>query len=540
MRSAWWVVVLCACAPSDRGPRFQPAGNATARRGGELRFGVAGAAPTLDPAYAYDEVSAIAMHALFDTLVDYAPGSVELVPRLAALPEITDGGHTYTFHLRDRLAYSDGTPVVAGDLKYELERTMALADSPFRLFLAGVAGARAVSDGKAATCAGIVAPDPRTLVFHLDEPDASFVYVLTMTFATPQRADHVAAAGDQLRSQPLGSGPYQLDTWDEGARLVLVRNPHDVDAARGYLDRITIHENLAIDTQFMMFERGELDTIEHLDAPDYLWITTQPAWQPYIHQRAMLTAFGSRMTVTQKPFDDRRVRQALNYALDKQHSIRILHGTAVASHGMLPPGLFGRDATIPPYPHDPQKARALLAAAGYPDGFDVTYAIPSDDEAESLALSLQGDLAEVGVRVHLQRMSLATYIDAIGNPGDTPFSKASWLGDYPDPTNFLDTKFHSRAIARTQSNNDSWYANPELDAVLDSAKRELDADRRAALYHRAEQILYDDAPWIWDYHQMTTEVVQPYVRDAEPHPIWPRDYTHAWLDVGPDGKPVAR
>jgi len=303
--------------------------------------------------------------------------------------------------------------------------------------------------------------------------------VMTMSFATPQRADHVAAAGDQLRREPLGTGPFVLASWDEGEHLVLRRNPHYWDPERVHLDAIDLFENIPRDTQFLMFERGELDTAERLSSPDYLWVIDQPDWAPYVHRRAVMNAYGSRMNVRVKPFDDRRVRQALNYALDKAHSIKLLNGAAVPSHGLLPPGMFGRDDTLAPYPHDPAKARALLAEAGYPNGFDVDYVVMNDEEAEKLAGSLQRDLAAVGVRVHITLMSFATYVTAIGKPDGPPFSKATWVGDFPDPTNFLDARFHSRMIANENSNNDSFYANPELDALLDAARGETDLVKRA-------------------------------------------------------------
>jgi ABC-type transport system substrate-binding protein len=253
----------------------------------------------------------------------------------------------------------------------------------------------------------------------------------------------------------------------------------------------------------------------------------------------MLDAFGSRMNVRRRPFDDRRVRQALNYALDKQHSIRLLAGTAVAAHGLLPPGTLGRDDALAPYPHDPARARALLAEAGYPHGFDVEYAIMNDDEAERLAASLQNDLAEVGVRVRIVEMSLAAFGTATASADGPAFSKAAWTADFPDPTSFLDAKLHSRMISDEASTNDAFYANPELDALLDAARAEPDPAARAVMYRRAERIVYDDAPWIFDYHQMLTEVTQPYVAGYAPHPVWLRDYTSAWLDVGADG-PVPR
>src|SRR5205814_8874432 len=118
------------------------------------------------------------------------------------------------------------------------------------------------------------------------------------------------------------------------------------------------------------------------------------------------------------------------------------------------------------------------------------------------------------------------------------FSIVTWLGDDPDPTSLLDPLFHSRYIADENATNFSFYKNPELDRLLDAAKIEGDPAKRAAMYRRAERILYDDAPWIWGYHQLSTEVAQPYVHTHSPHPIWVRDYTTAWLDLGPDGKPV--
>ncbi len=543
----WIIVALLACTPNDRGPRFRAAGHVAPRDGGTLRFATKDRVRTLDPSIQYDEVSSLPAHALFDTVVDYEPSSTDdpsrglrITPRLAERWTVSPDGKVYTFALRPGLTYSDGSPVVAGDIKYSLERALATPDSPFGQFLAGVVGAQAVIDGKAQHARGIVASDPRTLVVALDARSPAFLNVMAMTFTTPQRADHVAASGDQLRRRPLGCGPFALDTWNEGVVLVLRRNPHYYDPARVHLDAIEHHENVPREIQFLMFERGELDTAERLAAPDYLWVIAQPAWSKYVHTRATMNAYGSRFNVRVKPFDDRRVRQALNYALDKQHTVTLLNGAAVPSHGLLPPGMFGRDDTIPPYPHDPAKARALLAEAGYPDGFEAEYVIMNDDEAETLAGSLQSDLAEVGVRIHIVVESFATYLTDIGRPDGPAFSKATWIGDYPDPTSFLDVRFHSRMIANANSNNDTFYANPELDDLLDRAKAEPDVERRARMYRRAERILYEDAPWIWDYHQETTEVTQPYVVGYAPHPVWIRDYAAVWLDVGDDGAPIPR
>jgi peptide/nickel transport system substrate-binding protein len=145
----------------------------------------------------------------------------------------------------------------------------------------------------------------------------------------------------------------------------------------------------------------------------------------------------------------------------------------------------------------------------------------------------------VGVRLRINQLSFATFAGAIGSRTGPPFSFIAWLADYPDPTTFFDSKFHSRAIADENSSNDSFYSNPELDVLLDTARGELDVAKRDAMYKRVERILYDDAPWLWGYHQMTTEIVQPYVMGYAPHPVFLRDFSGAWLDVG-DAGPVRR
>jgi ABC-type transport system substrate-binding protein len=518
------VIALAACAP-DRGPRARPASPDA------LHLAFKDQIKSLDPTFANDEFSSVAVHALYDTLVGYEPASpddpragLRLAPRLADRWDVSPDATRYTFHLRAGIVYADGTPIAASDFAFALERALATPDTPFGAYLADVVGADAVAKHAAPHAAGIVAnDDARELVIALARPSVVLPHVLALPFAAPQRAGR----------EPIASGPYEVEAWSQGERLVLRANPRHWDRRRGRIPRIEIRENLPRDTQFLAFERGELDALDHLNAPDLQWIAVQPAWRPYIASHAALMAFGSRMNVRVPPFDDRRVRQALNLALDKSHVAKLLAGAAVPSHGILPPGLPGRDDALAPYPHDPARARRLLADAGYPNGFAVEYATFDDDEAIKLAQSLQRDLADVGVRVRITTLTYATWLVASQSPTGPAFSITNWGADYADATTFLDPRFHSRSIADAASQNDSFYANAELDALLDRARAEPDAGARAALYRRAERILFDDAPWLWGYHQLVTEVVQPYVRGYVPHPLWDHDFTYARIEVAP-------
>ncbi len=530
--------VMVACS-RERAPRWRAAGATTPRNGGTLRLATTGSITTLDPALEYDEISNYVVHAIVDGLVGYDAGTT-IVPRLAASWAISPDGKTYRFTLRDDIHYADGTPIVAADFERALERVLATPESPYGALLADVVGAGDVVDGKTRDCTGIAALDPRTLEIRLTRRNAAMLEELAMPWAAPITEARLALGPDRLRGAPLASGPFEVVSWDEGRRIELRRRPHYHDPSRQHLDGIVLLENVPRDLQFMMVERGDLDAAEPLTASDQRWIEQQPAWRPQLRKRALMNAFGSRMNTRVPPFDDRRVRQALNYAVDKDRIVKLLIDTAVPAHGVLAPGAFGRDDTLAPYPHDPAKARALLREAGYPHGFGATYVTLADDDAQKLAVSLQHDLAEVGVTIEIRTITFSAYADAIGKPTGPAFSIATWAGDFPDPISLLEPLFHSKSITDDNATNSSFYDNPELDRILDEARGEPDPDRRAALYRRAERIVYDDAPWIFGYHQLAVEVAQPYVRDYAPHPIWVRDVTTAWLDLGADGHPIPR
>jgi ABC-type transport system substrate-binding protein len=538
-------LALCApaaCAPMDRDPKWRAAGNATPRDGGTLRIAIPEVINSLDPTFNNDEFTTMATHALFATLVAFAPASqddpragLQIVPALAERWELSPDALVYTFTLRAGLVYSDGSPVFAADIRGALEHQLRTPGAPAASLLGDIAGAAAVTAGTAPHASGLEVRDARTLAIHLSRPNAGFLGVLTMQFTTPQPEGRTPD-----RSEPLGTGPFVLAAWAEGERMTLRRNPRYWDAAHIHLDAIEIAENVPAEVEFLEFERGELDAAARLAAPDDLWIRAQPAWAPDLRWCTVMATFGARMNVRVKPFDDRRVRQAINYAFDKTHLLKLLLGEATIAHGPLPPGMLGRDDTLAPYPHDPAKARALLAEAGYPNGFDTDYLVPAAASDQQVAVLVQSDLAEVGIRVHVRTVAFPTWITELTSATGAPFAETSWLFDYPDPSNVFDAAFLSRAIRDDESSNAAFYANPALDALIDAARAEPDPEARAALYRRADQIVHDDAPWLWTYHARVMEVVQPYVAGYATHPVWLRDYTHAWLDVGPDGRPVPR
>jgi ABC-type transport system substrate-binding protein len=498
------------------------AGHTAPIRGGTLRFAVADDMRSMDPAIAYDEFSSIAEHLCFEQLVAYSPARstnpVELRPGLAESWSLSTDGLVYRFVLRPGLRYHDGASIEADDFVFALERLREPSTgSPGAPFFADVTAVRAA--------------DPRTLEITLAQPDQSFLMVMGMYFATPYKRSWAASAGGQLRARPQCSGPFQLVSWLQGSKIVFARNPNYWNAEAIYLDRIEIDLQVDRDTAVLKFLRGEYDTVERMSADKWVSFAKAAKWQPYIHRFTGMNSYGELMDCTRPPFDDKRVRQAMNYAINKEDTVRLYGKRAVIAHGMYPPPLPGYDPTIAPYPYDPAKARALLAAAGYPNGFDITYTTTKDELAEKVAQSIQSDLADVGVRVKIELLTFPAYLTAVGKR-QLQFAFTAWYADFPDPWNFIEVKFHSRFITDENAPNDTGYRSPELDAMLDRARRELDPERRLALYRTTERFLIDEAPWVWHYHSMWVEIVQPYVRDYEFHPVYLRDYRTVWLDRG--------
>jgi ABC-type transport system substrate-binding protein len=530
------VAALAACQGDRRAepPHLFGAGHKTPQRGGTLRFSVFDDVRSLDPAIGYDEFTMYVFDLLFDTLLAYAPATdadpLRLVPQLAESWTVSADGLTYSFTLRPGVTFSSGEPLGAADFVYTFERLLSPdLPSPGAQFFTGIVGAQERLEGKRAHLEGIRATSDRTLEIRLVKPDLSFPLLLAMKFATPQKQRHVEAVGDRIRDTPLGVGPFVLEEWRDNERLHVVRNPHYWDPGRPYLDGIVMELMVPSDVAALKFQKGEIDTAERLPPVDYLRFAASPAWQPYAALTTDIAVYGELMNVTRPPFSDKRVRQALNYALNKEDTVRLTNGRAQVAHGILPPALPGYDKTRSPYPHDRKKARELLRQAGYPNGFETTYTVLSNDQAMKLAQSLQADLAEVNVKVNIQPMTFSAYVTETGK-GNLDFAYTGWLMDFPDPWNFLEVKFHSRMIAPENASNDTGYRNAEVDRLLDEARIEIDPAKRMTIYQRVAAILFEDCPWIFHYHPRSYEVRQPYVMDYVPHPVWRRTYRDTWLD----------
>jgi ABC-type transport system substrate-binding protein len=226
------------------------------------------------------------------------------------------------------------------------------------------------------------------------------------------------------------------------------------------------------------------------------------------------------------PLDQRPVRQAMNLAVDKRRLLELLDGRGVLATGILPPDMPGYEASVPAYRHDPAAARALLAGAGLDDGLATVLWATRDDGSLRIAQSVQQDLRQIGVALTIKPVDFPALIEAIRHPGQVPLFLLGWEADFPDPSNFLTVLLHSRS---RDTNNNTFYAEPEVDRLLDEAEPVRDLARRATLFHAAEVRIMQDAPWVPLFHPVSFAVRHPRVRDYRLHPLRPARIDRIWL-----------
>jgi ABC-type transport system substrate-binding protein len=488
-RQLSWLVVLVLLLPTVAacGVVQKGVGQVTGNTG-TLRL--AGEPPeTLDPALAQDVSSWTYLIQIYSGLVRL-DGNLQVQPDLAQTWTVGDGGRSYTFSLRSDARFQDGRPITADDVRYSLERALDPATkSPVAgIYLGDVAGAADRLAGKASSVSGIQVVDAHTLKMTLTAPASYFLSKLTYPTAFVVDQKNVAT-GPSWFQHPNGSGPFALKSWTPQQGLILVRN------AKYYGTAPTLGE---IDFYFgdqsplALYEQGQLDvtTVGVGDIPR----VTDPSG-PFYHQLVrvpQLSLWYLGFNVQQKPFDDPKVRLAFAYATNKRELVNgLFRGSRTVANGILPPGLPGFDPNLSGIPYDPQKAKQLLAqssygsAAGLPP-ITLTVGPGNGQTAEGFAQMYQANL---GVKISVVVLT-DNFFEALQRH-QLQMWYLGWVADYPDPQDFLEVLFGGHS-----GGNNTGYANPQVDQLLDEARTAADSQQRSALYQQAEKLIVADQPAI--------------------------------------------
>ncbi len=471
----------------------------TPKKGGSITVAYKDDLATLDPAIGYDWTNWPAEKLVFDGLLDYDSGTT-IAPRLAeSLPDVNSDATVYTFKLRKGVKFSNGRELVADDVVYSITRVLdPKTSSPGSGFFTGIKGAQDFIAGKATSVEGIKALDPYTVQFTLASPDVTFLNKMALNFAFIVPKEVVDKEGADFGHAPVGTGPYTLKQWQAGQQLVFVRNPNYFYQGLPYLDQITIQVGVTPDVALLRLEKGDIDLMG--DPPpgaDWARISADPAWKNRLEKQPQVSTNYIAINTTAKPFDNVMVRQALNYAIDKQRIVQLLNGRATVANQILPPTMPGYDSSYTGYSFDPAKAKSLLASAGFPNGFETSIECIAVDPQPKLCQSFQQDLANIGIKLTINTLAAPNVIDDAGN-GKPPLTWSgglAWIQDYPDPDDFYGP------ILGCDSNtaggwNWSRYCNKTLQDKSVQLLAMTDRTARLEAYKPFFKALMDDAVWV--------------------------------------------
>jgi ABC-type transport system substrate-binding protein len=499
---------------------YQPDPNATP--GGSITITYKDDVATLDPAIGYDWQNWSMIKSLFDGLMDYVPGTTDLRPGLAESYEISEDGLTYTFKLRPGVTFHNGREMTAEDVKYSLDRvTNPTTQSPGAGFFGMIEGFDAAMAGEAEGLSGVTVVDPLTVQFKLSRPDATFLHVLALNFASVVPREAVEAAGEDFGREPVGSGAFRLAEWTTGQRLVFEKNPDYWREGVPYVDQITFEVGQEPVVALLRLQNGEVDLVgDGIPPAKFQEVMADPAQAERVVQGGQLHTGYITMNVTQPPFDNVQVRQAVNMAINKDRVVQIINGRAVPANQPLPPSMPGYTEGHEGYAYDPEGAKALLAEAGFADGFATELYVMNTDPNPRIAQAIQQDLAAVGIEVSIQSLAQANVIEA-GGAGTAPMiwsGGMAWIADFPDPANFY---YPILGCAGAVEGGWNWsrYCNEELDAMATEADAMSDpaqAEERLQKWSDIYMRVMEDAPWAPVFNEERFTIKSPRMGGADP------------------------
>lgn len=455
---------------------------------------------------------------LLDIEVDDA-GVSKIVPSLAEDWEISGDGLEYTFHLRQGVKFQNGNDFTAEDVVYTFHRLLTVENGVNTELLDQVKGASELIEGSADTLEGVELVDDYTVKITLKEPFAAFLSCLTAPGLSIYDSKATEAAGDQFGMDPsvtVGTGPFRFAGWTFNDQLVLVRN-EDYWRGAPELPGVVIKVIPDTETQTMMFESGELDLLDL----DFVTDATDRFLETYPDQivqgpRVGITYFTMNFNI--EPFQDVKVRQAMQMAIDRQAILDALYGgRGQVEHGIYPFGLIGFHEGQTKISYDPEGAKALLAEAGYGDGFTMELAADaSASDTVTMALEIiKEQLAAVGINAEIKNYDESTWLET-RKAGELGSFMSTWTADFNDPENFIYTFFGNEEKTKIRSIN---YPDTAVMARVSGARGIVNEDERLAEYQALEEkLIHEDAAWVPMYSRMHLWAVSKRVQGFKP--VW--------------------
>lgn len=566
------------CGPDTTDGSQGRAANGPVKYGGVFRMNETEDFRTLFPLNIVDIVSGHIGSQVYEGLVKFNQKDLSVMPGLAYRWETLDSATRFVFHLRQGVTFHDdacfpegkGREMKASDIKFCFDNLCTVNTNNQQYsntFKDRVVGANAYfeSTEKKAKLkegvSGVTVVNDSTIELKLTKPMPSFLSVLCTQGCWIYAPEAFAKYGDEMRIHCVGTGPFKIKSIKEGDAVSLERNPKywmfdEWKNQLPYLDFVEYRFIKDKRSEIIAFRNKELDMVFRLPvemAKDILGELDQAKEHKadFVLQSnaAMsLTYFGFQNKLA--PFNNVKVRQAFNYAIDRQYiAEKVLQGDATPGiYGVVPPAMPGYDFKgVTGYSYDPEKARKLLAEAGYPNGKgfpEVTLQINNGggDRNTMTAEYVTNKLKEnLGITVKIDAMPFAQHIETVFT-GKSLFWRFGWIADYPDPETFL-TTLYSRHIPDSMSQPSSLntvrYSSPQFDSIFDAAMNEADVVKRAELFRRADQVAMNDAAIMPIYYEVNDRLLQRNVRGFDINPMEHRDMTRVWFDNSEEETPGA-
>lgn len=493
----------------------------------------------LDPASANNTEDIWGVNQVYNGLVQLND-SLQVRPCIAKRWFISDDGLTYTFILRDDVYFHDNQCFENGKGRKVTAKDFAISFN--RLYDARVSSAVSLLSNIDRTektgYKGFASTNDSTFVVYLKEPISAFLSVLTMKYFSVIPFEAADFYGQDFRRNPVGTGPFKFKLWEEGTKLVLLKNENyfefDGENRLPYLDAVTISFVKDRETAFMELLNGKYDMVSGADAFNINEVLDKNGnLQPVYAEKFVLQKENFLKTdyigilvdenidiVKKSPLRIKALRKAINYGFDRVKMVKFFRNNIgyPATAGFIPNGLPSfNDKIVKGYNYNPEKVRQLLIEAGYPEGKNLPEITlhTTDSYLEQIEF-IQSQLAENNIKVNVSVDKPVVLRQAVASC-EYGFFKKSWVGDYADEENFM-SSFYSKNFAPVGSNY-THYKNPEFDVLYEKVLREQNRDVKNAIYQKMDQMLVDDAPIVPLYYDQVIRLVRKNIKDLTTNPM---------------------
>lgn len=510
------------------------------KKGGTLIYGRGGDSVGLDPAYETDGNSFMVSNNVLEALVEFKDESTEVMPGLATSWDISPDGLIYTFKLRTGVKFHDGTPLTADAVVFSLGRQMKSRN--IKYFGKGWDIPKQerppeywVSMEMDAIVNSIEATDDTTVVFKLKKVNAPFIANMAMDFAgiiSPAAFMKDPAA---FVRNPVGTGPFKFQRWVKDDRIILETNKNYRDASKGpYLDRLIFRVIPENSVRFLELKSGGIHMCEFPNPADIPMAKKDPKLQVFSQPGMNIGYLGFNL---KKDLwgKNQKLREAIAHAINRKAIVdKIYQGLGEVAKNCIPPTMWGYNTGIPGYSYDVELAKKLLAEVGYPEGkglpeitlWSMPVARPYNPEGLKVGVAMIGDLGKVGIQSRIVSYDWGTYLKRQREQSpDMDLFQLGWTGDNGDPDNFLAVLFDGLAstAVRTQWMNEAFHK------LMEDGRSTIDQSKRAEIYKKAQQIMYEECPVIPIAHSIVMNPASKKVMNFKLHPTAKVRMKSVWL-----------